>query len=112
MAVTTRSSRYEEIVVSVVRLPPDKWSKAGKAAVEKEKSISRKGSDKLAEQLHAAFEAAATRHEAIAATLRKGVDLDPASASLEFLLFRSFQIAKLLNQNVSNRKFSCMRLAD
>jgi hypothetical protein len=112
MTVTTRSSRYEEFVASIVCLPPDKWSEAGKAVVEKERLISRKGSEKLAEQLHAAFEAAATRHESIAATLRKGVDLDPASASLEFLLFRSFQIAKLLNQNVSNRTFSCMRLAD
>ena len=112
MTATTRSSRYEQSVASIVRLPPEKWIEAGKAAVEKERATSRTGSEKLAEQLSVAFEKIAARHVAIAAILRKDIDLDPASACVEFLLFRSFQIAKLFNQNVCNCTSNAWDFAD
>lgn len=100
MAITTRSSCYDESVATIVRLPPEEWAQAGKAAVEKERARNQRGAEKLANQLSAAFEAAAKRHEGIAKILRKEIDLDPTSATVEFLIFRVLQFAQTFKKIV------------
>jgi hypothetical protein len=94
------TTKYDEIISSILRLAPEKWVEATKAAIDVEKDLDLEGGKQLFAQIVATVENEEEAKTHTASILRKDPELSPHT--FPFIIFRQARLADLFLKNVSN----------